>query len=217
MVQSFAQTFAWDVTYINREDDAGDSGLRTSKTQYHPASIEEKYHFRIKNELYYIEKIPHIKTERLILNAIEEADIPAYNRLCLDDERNRFWGYDYRLDCPDPDEEYFYADQKKDFGSSTAMNLAIRVDEAMIGEVILYHFSFRGSAEIGIRLLPEYEGKGYASEAFRAVCNYALYQIGMYEIRSKCMKENHPSFRLLSSIMRKTGEDDTYFYFKKTV
>ena len=217
MVQSFAQMFAWDVTYINREDDAGDQGLRTSKTQYQPSHIEEKYHFRIKNELYYIEKIPHIKTERLTLNAIEETDIPAYNRLCLDDERNRWWGYDYREDCPDPDEDYFYADQKKDFGSSTAMNLAVRLDDVMIGEVILYHFSFRGSAEIGIRLLPEYEGKGYASEAFKAVCHYALYQIGMYEVRAKCMKENKPSFRLLSSIMRKAGEDEIFFHFKKTV
>ena len=118
---------------------------------------------------------------------------------------------------PEPDEEYFYADQKKDFGSSTAMNLAIRLDGEMIGEIILYHFSFRGSAELGIRLLPEYEGKGYASEAFGAVCHYALYQIGMYEVHSKCMKENKASFRLLSSVMRKSGEDENYYYFKKTV
>ena len=97
------------------------------------------------------------------------------------------------------------------------MNFAVRLGEEMIGEVILYHFSFRGSAEIGIRLLPEYEGKGYASEAFSAVCHYALYQIGMYEVRAKCMKENKASFRLLSSVMRKSGEDETYFHFKKTV
>jgi len=217
MVQRFAQTFAADVTYINREDDAGDAGLRTSKTQYQPIKIEEKYHFRIKNELYYIEKIPHLKTDRLELNAIEETDIPVYNRLCLDDERNRWWGYDYRQDCAEPDEEYFYLDQKKDFGSSTAMNLAIRLDGEMIGEIILYHFSFRGSAEIGIRILPEYEGHGYAAEALEATCHYALYQIGMYEIRAKCMKENLPSFKLLSGVLRKAGEDDTFFYFKKTV
>ena len=45
----------------------------------------------------------------------------------------------------------------------------------------------------------------------------ALTVIGMYEIRAKCMKENKASFRLLSSQMRKAGEDDVYFYFKKTV
>ncbi len=220
MVQAFAQAFASqasEVQYINREDDAGDRGLRTSKTQYHPAMIAEKYHFRVKNELYYIEKIPLLHTQRLTLNAIAESDIPVYNRLCLDDERNRYWGYDYRQDCPEPDEHYFYEDQKKDFGSSTAMNFAVRLQEEMIGEVILYHFNFRGSAEIGIRLLPEFEGKGYAAEAFEAVCLYALYQIGMYEVRAKCMKENKASFRLLSSQMRKAGEDEIYFYFKKTV
>ena len=217
MVQAFAQHFATEVQYINREDDAGDRGLRTSKTQYHPIMIAEKYHFRIKSELYYIEKIPTLHTERLTLSAITESDIPTYNRLCLDDERNRYWGYDYRQDCTDPDENYFYEDQKKDFGSSTAMNFAVRLDEQMIGEIILYHFSFRGSVEIGIRLLPEYEGKGYAREAFEAASLYALYQIGMYEVRAKCMKENKPSFRLLSSQMRKAGEDDVYYYFKRTL
>lgn len=217
MVQAFAQRFTDDVLYINREDDAGDRGLRTSKMQYQPQAILEKYQIRIKNELYYIDRIPTLRTLRLTMNAITEADIPDYNRLCLDDARNRFWGYDYREDCERPDEDYFYSDQKKDFGASMAMNFAIRLNGAFIGEILLYHFDFRGSAEIGIRIFPEYEGEGYATEAFTAVCNYALYQIGMYEVRAKCMKENLPSKKLLSAIMRPDGEDDTYFYFKKTV
>ncbi|MBQ8496585.1 MAG: GNAT family N-acetyltransferase [Clostridia bacterium] len=217
MVQEFAKTFTDDVLYINREDDAGDRGLRTSKTQYHPTEILEKIQIRLKNELYYIEKIPKLRSLRLTMDAIKEEDIPDYNRLCLDDERNRFWGYDYREDCENPDEDYFYLDQKKDFGASTAMNFAIRLNGKFIGEILLYHFDFRGGAEIGIRIFAEYEGEGYATEAFTVVCNYALYQIGMYEIRAKCMKENLPSKKMLSAIMRLDGEDDTYFYFRKNV
>lgn len=217
MVQEFARVFAGDVKYINREDDSGDRGLRTSKMQYQPIEILEKYYVKVKNELYHVEKIPVLETERLTLDAITESDIPAYNRLCLDDARNRYWGYDYRRDCENPDEEYFYLDQKKDFGSSTAMNFAVRLAGTFIGELILYNFDFRGGAEAGIRLLPEYEGHGYATEAYAAACDYALYGIGMYEIRGKCYHENLPSKKMLAAVMRKTSEDNTYCYFKKTV
>ena len=217
MVQAFAKAFTGDVTYINREDDAGSRGLRTSKMQYQPCEILDKLQVRIHSELYYIEKIPTIRTVRLTLDAIKESDIPAYNRLCLDDERNRYWGYDYRDDCDAPDENYFFLDQKKDFGSSQAINFAIRLHEQMIGELIIYHFDFRGGAEIGVRILPEFEKNGYATEAYAAACDYALYTIGMNVIRGKCMKENLASQKMLSAILRPDGEDETYFYFKKTV
>ena len=217
MVQEFAGMFATDVQFINREDDAGDRGLRTSKMQYHPVEIVEKYYVKVKNELYHVEKIPTVETERLTLDAITEEDIPAYNRLCLDDERNRYWGYDYRRDCENPDEEYFYLDQKKDFGSSMALNFAVRLNGVFIGEIILHHFDYHGSAEIGIRIFEEYEGHGYATEAYAAACNFALYGIGMYEVKGKCYKANEASRRMLSAVMRPAGEDDTYYYFRKNV
>lgn len=43
LVNLFAKKYAPDTLYINREEDCGEAGLRTSKLSYHPIEILEKY------------------------------------------------------------------------------------------------------------------------------------------------------------------------------
>ncbi len=87
LVQTFADAFGGDCQWINREDDAADRGLRTSKLQYGPVKLASKYRFQPQNELLrHVAAIPELKTERLTLSALTEADIPAYNALVLDGE-----------------------------------------------------------------------------------------------------------------------------------
>ena len=108
LVQSFAAANSEGLRWINREDDAGDRGLRTSKLQYLPAFLGAKVRLLARNELSGLETIPVLKSERLVLDGLREEDRPLYNRLCLDDERNRWWGYDYREDLEgELTEDYF--------------------------------------------------------------------------------------------------------------
>ena len=198
---------------------AADKGLRTSKLQYGPARLAPKYRFDPQNELLnHVQAIPELKTERLTLSALTEADIPAYNALVLDADRNRWWGYDDVGGLGGRVEERSFFDvAKRDFENRQAVNFAVRLDGKLIGEAVLYRFDCRGGAELGCRIDKAYAGNGYGTEAFAAVAEWGLYKIHLSRVVAKCYKENQASYKMLSACMRKKGEDDTFFYFEKLV
>ena len=219
MVQAEADLFGEGCRWINREDDAADRGLRTSKLQYGPAKLAPKYRFEPQNELIrHVAAIPELKTERLTLSAITEADLSAYNALVLDGERNRWWGYDDVGGLGGPVKETSFLEvARRDFANRQAVNFAVRLDGQMIGEAVLYRFDCRGGAELGCRIDAAHAGHGYGTEAFAAVADWALYKVHLSRVVAKCYKENQASYKMLSSCMRKNGQDETFFYFEKLV
>lgn len=217
IVEAFAARFCGGVRYINREEDAGDPGLRRSKTQYRPKLMLSKYDVYVDTELCAWDKIPVIHTERLILSQINMGDAEKYNALCLDDEHNKYWGYDYREDCENPGYDYFVMTAEKDFENKVAVNFAIRYEKKFAGEVILYDFDHHGGAQIGVRVLKKFGGRGIGKEAIAAVMEKGLYDLGLSVIYAKCYNENIKSYRMLSAVMQKTGEDETFKYFEKRI
>ncbi|MCI9443321.1 MAG: GNAT family N-acetyltransferase [Oscillospiraceae bacterium] len=218
IVQSFAAAHSQGLAWINREDDAGDKGLRTSKLQYLPAALGAKVRLLARNELSRLKTVPALKSERLTLDGLREEDKADYNRLCLDDGRNRWWGYDYRDDLKgELTEDYFLDVAWEDFRNKLAVNFAIRLDGKFIGEAVLYRFDYKGGAELGCRILPEYAGNGYGAEAYRRAAEWSLYGLGLYRLTGKCFHENEASRKMLSACMRPNGEDETFLYFEKKV
>ena len=218
MVQEFARRCPESVRWMNREDDARDKGLRTSKMQYHPAALGGKLCFEVGSELDRLQEIPILRSERLTLDALREEDKAAYNALCLDDARNRLWGYDWHKDYDgSPVEEYFLSVAREDFRQRRCVNFAVRLGDVFIGEAVLYNLDWRGGAELGCRIAPEYAGHGYGTEAFAAAADWALYGLGLARVVAKCFRENEASYQMLSACMHPSGEDETYFYFEKTI
>lgn len=216
MINNFAKTYPTE--YINREDDSGEKGLRIAKTQLHPICKADKYMFVINSELSVLRNIPTIKTERLTLGKLTESDAADYYRLCVDDEANKYWGYDYKKDLKtELYEKYFYDTAIRDWKNRSCLVLAIRCNGVFAGETVLFDFNNRGSCKLGVRILKEFYGNGYGKEAFYATLEWALYELGMSKVLSSCYKENIPSLKMHLCGMQKVGEDEEKIYFERQI
>lgn len=218
MAQEFAKVFAKDgVLFINREEDCGEIGLRISKTQYQPIEIKNKNAVIVKTLFDRIENDVNITCERVTLSAINEQDKKAYYELYTNQELNSAWGYDYTEDLGDrePTPEYFFEFQNELKKAKSEFSFAIRLNENLIGELVLHNFDYYGGVEMGFRLFKDYQGNGYALESATAVKDYVFNVLKAKTLKCKCYKQNLASSKLIKKLgLTKTGEDQKYFYFE---
>ena len=219
VAQCFAREFCGEgVLYINREDDSGDAGLRKSKLQYLPVRLVDKYNLAVHRTFDSLSRFPEIKTLRLLLKGIPDEDAAEFARLAKDEELNRYWGYDWRKNAPARlTDEWFLKDIRLDFKRKNELPLGVYFEGKLVGEVVLHNFGYRAEAEIGMRILPEWQGRGFAREALLGLMEYGFLKLGLEVIEAKCFKENEASaYTLKSAGMRPCGEDSVYYYFNKT-
>ena len=216
MVSEFAKRFASEeIKFINREDDSGNEGLRTSKMQYQPIEIMHKNHLFVSTFFDKIPKNVQIIDENLKIDDITANDKSTLFSLATDETLNEFWGYDYKehLKSP-PTEEYFvnFVDGLKKIKEE--YSVAVRLDGKMIGEGVFHNLNFLGEVEVGLRLLPNFNGKGIGSKVFKMLATLAT-SLGAKKVKAKCFKQNLRSKKALENAgFTKTHSSDEYFYFK---
>lgn len=157
-----------------------------------------------------------IKTDRLTIEEITEKDGATYQSLYLDDQLNKWWGYDYREDLngKEPTAEYFLGFQKLLKEKREEYSLAVKKDGVMIGELVLYNFEGATSLEMGFRFFKEHHGKGYAVESAGALKDYVFNTLGASRLRSRCFKENIPSRKLIERLgLKLFDQNQTHYFF----
>ena len=217
LASEFVNLFGKNALKINREEDCGDLGLRTSKLQYKPLEIKEKNFIKVNTLFSKITPPVYIKTERLTITDITPSDSSTYAKLYLDDDLNKYWGYDYREDCLNPEKSWFYDFQRSLKEKKEEYSLAIRLNEEMIGELVLHGFDYFGGVEIGFRLFKEYQGKGYAFESLTALIEYVNTTLFPKVIKTRCFKQNVKSFNLITraGFIKSHETEEKYFFVKK--
>ncbi|MEZ5812129.1 MAG: GNAT family N-acetyltransferase [Rhizobiaceae bacterium] len=143
-----------------------------------------------------------IETGRLVLRHWRADDIEPFHRLNSDDRVMRF--FPFRRDRKQSAEmleriRRMVADDG--FGWAA---ICRRDDDTTIGfsglSRIGFETAFTPAVEIGWRLLPEHWRKGYASEAARALLAHGFNDLGLDEIVSFAVQDNHASTGVMRAI-----------------
>ncbi len=145
-------------------------------------------------------EIPSLSSDRLSVGALRPEDIHEYARICKDTENIALWGYDYREDMPNAADEDFYNSANSELERGVALTVAIRLDDAIIGEAIFYAFDAKGGADFAFRLLPEHRGKGLSRTIVPLIYDCARC-LGLQRLAADIMCENAASCRMASKTM----------------
>jgi [ribosomal protein S5]-alanine N-acetyltransferase len=89
-------------------------------------------------------------------------------------------------------------------------------DETLIGETGFYGPpDGSGTVEVGYSIVPAYRGRGFASEATRALIEHALARPEIRRITAECLDDNTASLRVLEKLgMRRVGSASATLRFE---
>ena len=173
------------------------------------------FRIRIMREIDLIDDVPTVCEGDISLTPLREGDIEDFARLSRDEDSLKYWGYDYREDNPDATDSWFYEIAEREFNTGSAITLAVRDGGNFVGECVLYGFFGDGSAEIAIRILPQYRGNGFGKSALRLGISFGE-KIGLTSLRAYVFLENAHSVRMTESVMDKVADDGirAEFYYE---
>jgi RimJ/RimL family protein N-acetyltransferase len=144
-----------------------------------------------------------LETERLVLRPFEEGDLDAVYAMQSDAEVAR-WLYDE----PRTLEETRTHLERKIAGAQFTVEdewvsaaVIERESGQLVGDVALHWVSAQHkTGEIGFIFAPDYQGRGYATEAARALIDFAFDGMGFHRVIGRTEARNVASARVLEKL-----------------
>ena len=145
-----------------------------------------------------------LRTERLLLRAFTEADRDIVYRISSDPGTTRYLFYFGNEDStPEQDTDrfvrYYMTLHAQKPQRSVEYAVVDAENDVVMGDASIEYLSDT-LCEIGWILLPEYRGKGYASEAGRELLRYGFQEMGAEKIIAHCDARNDASSRVMRRI-----------------
>lgn len=145
-----------------------------------------------------------LETERLLLRPFEEGDFDALHALYADPEVARWLYYGPAT----PAESRRRLEKKiagRELGEQSGLSAAVQLhDGTFVGDVSLFYGSVEHRGlELGFSFDPRHQGHGYATEAARAMVDWA-FSAGFHRVFGRLEPRNVASARVLEKLgMRK--------------
>lgn len=161
-----------------------------------------------------------LQTARLVLRPMTPADWPAIHRYMSDPVVTRW------LPAGLMDEAQTQAWTRKNAGrSAKAVAVIERASGQLVGHIDFHPWFGHATHEIGWAIAADRQGRGYATEAARAMIDFAFAALRCHRMIATCQPQNVASWRVmerlgmrreahfLQGLYRPTGEWwDEYFY-----
>lgn len=149
----------------------------------------------------------HTETERLLIRKFNMEDLQAVYEYTSDANVMKY--------IP---EGVFTEEMAKDFIEQNLREEAekfaviLKGENTLIGHIFFGKYFGDHTYEIGWVFNPKFYNKGYATEAAKAMLQYAFEEKKLHRVIATCQPQNPPSYRVMEKIgMRREG------YFKKCI
>ena len=145
-----------------------------------------------------------LETERLILRPYEEKDLHGYHKL-LSDKKNMYYIDDIIVNTlEEAGESLREAIEYNKNGKARRFCIALKETDKLIGGCgydTKEETPIGKIVHMGWFIMPEYQNKGYVTEAAKKVLEFAFLQDNCVRVETGCYKENIPT----QKVMMKAG------------
>ena len=141
-----------------------------------------------------------IETQRLFLRPFNEADIPEIVRL-LNDPAIAETTLNVPYPYTEEDARAWLAFQEENRDVDNTLAIVRKDDGQLVGSISFRPNARHNKAEIGYWIGKPYWGRGYATEAVRAIIRYGFQELGLNRFYATHFTENPASGR----VMQKAG------------
>lgn len=142
-----------------------------------------------------------IRTERLLLRRLTEADVPALLGWRGDPDVCRWLPFEPMTEADLREKVAGRWAETVLGGDASAIRLGIEAAGVLVGDLTLFvHDRENETAEVGWVLSPAHEGRGYATEAARALLGIAFDDLRAHRVVARMDPENHASAAVATRI-----------------
>lgn len=128
-----------------------------------------------------------VKTERLNIAPLSADEMLKYMVLPQNEEYKDAYEEMLELSLKYPDEKLWYC----------IWAIRLNEEDKTIGDLCFKGVKSDGSVEIGYGIYPEFQNKGYMTEAVNAMTKWALNQNGVKNVEAEAEEGNSASIRVL--------------------